>query len=88
MSEPLQNNDDAPELKAIYANFVSVSSNPLDFTLLFGRTLNSKGYVQGAVILSPETAKELCRILSEQIDAYESNIGKINTIPRIKTEPH
>lgn len=69
-----------------YASAVNVVSTPWDLTLQFsqrhGPTAKDVEPVAN-VILSPQHAYVLARLLGRIVDDYERNIGKINLPPRL-----
>lgn len=76
-----------PDYRESYANSVQIRVNLWDFFLMFG-TVNqtTPEHVQihnfQGVYLSPQQAKALLNILTQNISQYESTFGEI------KLEPH
>lgn len=76
-----------PEYRENYANSVQVRVNLWDFFLSFGIiTQNAPDAVaiqmfQG-VYLSPQQAKALLNVLTQNVQQYESAFGEINLEPR------
>jgi hypothetical protein len=78
-----------PEYRENYANSVQVRVNLWDFFLSFGIiTQNAPDAVaiqmfQG-VYLSPQQAKALLNVLTQNVQQYESAFGEINLEPRVQ----
>jgi flagellar protein FlaG len=77
----------APEYRENYANSVQIRANLWDFLLLFG-TLNQTAAdsvtinnFQG-VYLSPQQAKALFNVLSQNLQQYEATFGEIRLEPQ------
>ncbi|MBA2633838.1 MAG: DUF3467 domain-containing protein [Chloroflexi bacterium] len=74
------------EVPSYYASGLNVVVSPWDITLRFsireGDTPKDIRPVAN-VILSPQHAWILARLLRKQIDAYEQQVGKINLPPRL-----
>jgi flagellar protein FlaG len=77
----------APEYRENYANSVQIRANLWDFLLLFG-TLNQTApdavtihNFQG-VYLSPQQAKALHNVLSQNLQQYEATFGEIRLEPQ------
>jgi uncharacterized protein DUF3467 len=69
-----------------YASGLQVTVSPWDVTLKFSvREGDQPKDVRPVanVILSPQHAWILARLLRKQVDAYEQTIGKINLPPRL-----
>jgi len=80
----LQNSDD---YRDNYANSVQVRASLWDFFLLFGTVqqataeeVNVKNF-QG-IYLSPQQAKALSNVLTQNIQQYESTFGEISLQPQ------
>ena len=77
----------SPEFRESYANSVQVRVSLWDFYLMFGRILQSSPDVvsiqnfQG-IFVSPQQAKALLNVLSQNVQQYEAAFGEI------KLEPH
>ena len=90
MSIPAQPNvklNNGPDYREAYANSVQIRVNLWDFFLMFG-TVNQTApdnvlihNFQG-VYLSPQQAKALLNVLTQNISQYEATFGEI------KLEPH
>jgi len=69
-----------------YASGVEISVSPWDFTVRFslreGATPKDLRPVAN-VILSPQHAFVLARLLAKVVDAYERDVGEINLPPRL-----
>ena len=77
----------APEYREGYANSVQIRANLWDFFLLFG-TLNQTSpeavniqNFQG-IYLSPQQAKALLNVLSQNLQQYEATFGEIRLEPQ------
>jgi len=68
------------EAEGIYSNFVLVTHNPSEFLLDFARVLPGvpKAKVYSRIIMTPQHVKSLEKVLSDNIQRYESKHGKIN----------
>lgn len=73
----------------IYVNAIMVKSSLYEFNLMMGRHIqDQKMMVQGKAILSPQAAKELLRVLKQEVEAYEEKFGEINLENKaFETEP-
>ena len=76
-----------PDYRESYANSVQIRVNLWDFFLMFGtvnQTSPDKVLIHNfqGVYLSPQQAKALLNILTQNISQYESTFGEI------KLEPH
>ena len=79
---------DDSEMESVYANVGTATANREEFFLLFGTHKNWRGTAptDGAVdvkiskrmVMSPFAAKRLALILSQSLDAYEKQFGKID----------
>lgn len=74
------------ETPTYYASGLQLAMSPWDITLRFtireGDTPKDLRPIAN-VILSPQHAWVLARLLRKQIDAYEQTVGKINLPPRL-----
>jgi hypothetical protein len=77
----------SPEYREGYANSVQIRANLWDFFLLFG-TLNQTSpeavniqNFQG-IYLSPQQAKALLNVLSQNLQQYEATFGEIHLEPQ------
>ena len=63
-----------------YSNLAIISHSTSEFILDFATMLPGlpKARVKSRVVLTPEHAKRLLLSLQENINRYESNVGKIN----------
>ncbi|MBP3533697.1 MAG: DUF3467 domain-containing protein [Alistipes sp.] len=95
MAENNQNNPmgidlelDAETAMGIYSNLVIISHSTSEFILDFATILPAipKAKVRSRIILTPEHAKRLLMSLQENVQRYESAIGKIeipqHTLPQ------
>ena len=77
----------APEYREGYANSVQIRANLWDFFLLFG-TLNQTSpeavHIQNfqGIYLSPQQAKALLNVLSQNLQQYEATFGEIRLEPQ------
>ena len=77
-----------PDYRENYANSVQVRVNVWDFFLVFG-TLQQQTETQvevrnfQGVYLSPQQAKALASILTQNVASYESTFGEIKLDPRM-----
>ncbi len=62
-----------------YANFFMIANSPSEFIIDFGRIVpgipNAKIYSR--VITTPQHAKQLLKLLEQNIDAFEKQFGEI-----------
>lgn len=67
------------EAEGIYSNFVLITHNPSEFLLDFARVLPGvpKAKVYSRIIMTPQHVKSLEKVLSDNIERYESKHGKI-----------
>lgn len=69
---------------SVYSDFTMVNTNLYNFTLIFGIVEKPRGeeeekvFELGRIKMSPETAKQFCKMLENSIKTYESVYGKIN----------
>lgn len=70
---------DAEVAQGNYSNLAIISHSTSEFILDFATILPGlpKAKVRSRIILTPEHAKRLLMSLQENIQRYESNIGKI-----------
>ncbi len=75
------------QLESKYSNIVSFEGSFFDFKMYFGvkkdianPNLDPTDF-HTAIIMSPEHAKEMSRLLVNQIKEYEKNVGHINEVP-------
>jgi hypothetical protein len=77
---------DEKETPTYYASGLQVAVSPWDVTLRFsvreGDTPKDVRPVAN-VVLSPQHAWVLARLLRRQVDIYEQTVGKINLPPRL-----
>lgn len=77
---------ESEQLPYIYASGVEISTSPWDVTLRLsireGDTPKDVRLV-ATVVLSPQHAKVVAKLLAKNIDAYEQQIGKIELPPRL-----
>ena len=64
-----------------YANLAIIAHSTSEFILDFATVLPGveKAHVKSRIILTPENAKRLLRLLQDNIVRYESQMGKIET---------
>ena len=77
---------DDDRVPTFYASGVQIVSSPWDFSLRFSlREGDSPKDVRpvATVILSPQHAYVVARLLLKNVDAYEQQIGKITLPPRL-----
>lgn len=67
------------EAEGIYSNFVLITHTPSEFLLDFARVLPGvpKAKVYARILMTPQHAKSLEKVLSENIKKFESKFGKI-----------
>jgi Protein of unknown function (DUF3467) len=80
-----------PQFRDLYTNQIAVSFSPFDVSLTFSKITEIFPTVQGVidlcnVTISPQQFKSLVRVLSETLEAYEENFGKL-TISDDDIEP-
>lgn len=85
---------------SIYSNSLNVEANPWDFRLYFGDiekgepdptgSYLAKIYVEDRVriIMSPQHAKAMLKVLQDNVAQYEMQVGKIPVQPEVPPEPH
>ena len=63
-----------------YSNLAIIAHSPSEFIIDFATMLPGlpKARVRSRVVMTPEHAKRLLLSLQENINRYESNVGKIN----------
>ena len=81
-----------PDFKSVYANNVTFSTGPFDFSMTFGDivevdqpTLTATVEQRVRVVMSPLHARIFALGLVAQIRAYEQNFGKIVIPPAMIT---
>jgi flagellar protein FlaG len=86
-TQPIVQVQNSPDYRDNYANSVQVRASLWDFFLLFGTVqqasaeeVNVKNF-QG-VYLSPQQAKALSNVLTQNIQQYESTFGEITLQPQ------
>lgn len=62
-----------------YANIVIIMSSPAEFVLDFARIVpgKPKAKIKSRVIIPPQTAKKMIKILEDRIKDYENRFGDI-----------
>ncbi|KQC13803.1 MAG: hypothetical protein APR63_07320 [Desulfuromonas sp. SDB] len=62
-----------------YANIVIIMSSPAEFVLDFARIVpgKPKAKIKSRVIIPPQTAKKMVKILEDRIKDYENRFGDI-----------
>ena len=79
-----QLNIELPEdiLEGVYSNMAMINHSPTEFVLDFIRMMPNmpKAKVKARVVLTPHHAKSLLKVLTDNIDKYEANFGKIKEI--------
>ncbi len=77
---------DDDRVATYYASGVEIQASPWDFTLRFslreGATAKDVRPLVN-VILSPQHAYVVARLLIKNVDAYEQQVGKIDLPPRL-----
>ena len=68
------------EAEGIYSNFVLITHTTSEFILDFARLVPGvpKAKVYSRIIMTPQHAKSLEKVLSENIEKFENKFGKIN----------
>lgn len=86
-TQPIVQVQNSPDYRDNYANSVQVRASLWDFFLLFGTVqqataeeVNVKNF-QG-IYLSPQQAKALSNVLTQNIQQYESTFGEITLQPQ------
>ncbi|MBM3285823.1 MAG: DUF3467 domain-containing protein [Candidatus Eisenbacteria bacterium] len=70
---------DMSDVEGTYANLANVHYTPSEFILDFARYLpgSPKGKVYARIVMTPQNARALLRLLEARIGAYETQFGKI-----------
>jgi len=86
-TQPIVQVQNSPDYRDNYANSVQVRASLWDFFLLFGTVqqasaeeVNVKNF-QG-IYLSPQQAKALSNVLTQNIQQYEATFGEISLQPQ------
>jgi len=76
---PLQGRIDNDTAEGIYSNIASIMFNRSEFYVDFGRLVPGKPEVKvhARIITSPAHAKDLARVLTQNIQQYEERFGVI-----------
>jgi uncharacterized protein DUF3467 len=76
---PLQGRIDNETAEGIYSNIASIMFNRSEFYVDFGRLVPGKQEVKvhARIITSPAHAKDLARVLTQNIQQYEEKFGPI-----------
>jgi len=79
----LQGRIDNETAEGIYSNIASIMFNRSEFYVDFGRLVPGKKEVRvhARIITSPLHAKELARVLTENIEQFERKFGPIASDP-------
>jgi len=81
----------SPDISEYYANCIQISTSVNDFSLNFGcsritegadKSINVQEIFERRIYLSPQQAKALSRVLTEQVKGYEENFGEVNLAPK------
>jgi Protein of unknown function (DUF3467) len=90
--QPQLNLAQTSDYRESYANSVQVRVSVWDFQLVFGlassespEQVNIRNHQ--AVFLSPQQAKALCNVLSQNIAQYEQAFGALNLEPQSQNFP-
>jgi selenocysteine-specific translation elongation factor len=90
--QPQVNLSQTDDYRESYANSVQVRVSVWDFQLVFGlassespEQVNIRNHQ--AVFLSPQQAKALCNVLSQNIAQYEQAFGALNLEPQSQNFP-
>src|SRR5580704_6214259 len=91
--QPHLNVAQSPDYRESYANSVQVRVSVWDFQLTFGlASSESPDQVtirnHQAIFLSPQQAKALLNVLSQNIAQYEQAFGALNLEPQSHNFPH
>lgn len=84
----MENEVNNKEKDFYYANLTGMEISPYDFKFGFGRinndnsTSNLKDAIDVEVMMSPQHAKSLLMMLSQNIAKYEDTFGTINITPK------
>lgn len=80
-NQPAQINLELPDevFEGTYANIVIVMSSPAEFVLDFARIVpgKPKAKIKSRIIIPPQTAKKMVKILEDRIKDYENRFGDI-----------
>ncbi|MBN1620659.1 DUF3467 domain-containing protein [candidate division WOR-3 bacterium] len=65
----------------IYSNFVIILSSPAEFVVDFARLVpgKNKAKINSRIIMPPQTAKRLIKLLEERVKDFEDKFGAIKT---------
>ena len=76
----LKLNIEAQKEGGTYSNFATVIHSETEFLLDFGMFLPGRDAIRigSRVVLAPKTAKQLLRVLQQNIQNYESKFGEIS----------
>jgi flagellar protein FlaG len=91
--QPQVNLTQTPDYRETYANSVQVRVSVWDFQLVFGLA-SSESPEQvtirnhQAIFLSPQQAKALMNVLSQNIAQYEQAFGTLSLEPQTQSFPH
>ena len=74
------------EAQGIYSNFFIISHSPSEFVIDFSRILPGlqKAKVFARIILTPQHAKRLYKVLEDNLKKYEEKFGEIKFEPEEK----
>lgn len=61
-----------------YADYSNIKFNIYNFSLIFGSIEDGKIIPMGKIKMSPESAKELLKLLESNVETYEEIYGEIN----------
>lgn len=81
------------DLEPVYSNFANINHKDDEFTMTFchvfkmpGGKLSAKGTAKAVVTMTPQHAKRLLNILSENIRRYEQRFGEIKLVEEKKNK--
>ncbi len=70
----------------VYANTCNIGVTLMDFLIQFGQAHQNGAEVKVELLqgiwLSPQQAKALCMILTQNVQSYEQNFGEIKLAPQ------
>ena len=84
MKQPMRQNQISLELpddvyEGVYSNLIIIMTSPAEFVLDFARIVpgKPKAKIKNRVIIPPQAAKQLVRMLTERIKDFEERFGEI-----------
>ena len=76
------------EYPSIYSNFMGIAATPFDVGIIFGEVVASEGNEvvpnpRVKVLLAPEQAANLAKLLNSVLDQYVKNNGQLRTSGKV-----